>query len=154
MLSPDYITGFVDGEGSFHVAIYKDSHMKYNVKIIPEFHVSQQANSRKVLDGLVASFKCGYVKKNHPKNRKDTTCVFVVRSRDDLSKKVIPFFERHKLQTKKHKDFIIFAKIVRLMSNNRHKSKSGVRQICKLAYSMNQKGKYRRRKLFLETLRD
>ena len=40
-LSPWYITGFVEGEGTFHVAIYKDTKMKFGLKFIPEFHVNQ-----------------------------------------------------------------------------------------------------------------
>ncbi len=36
-LEPWYVSGFVDGEGSFHVAIYRDQNMKTGWKIIPEF---------------------------------------------------------------------------------------------------------------------
>ena len=38
-IHPWYVTGFVDGEGSFHIALYKDIRMKTGWKIIPEFHV-------------------------------------------------------------------------------------------------------------------
>ena len=62
MLNPNYILGFVDGEGTFHIAIYKDSQMKYGIKIIPEFHVSQRQNNKKVLEGLEGYFSCGYIR--------------------------------------------------------------------------------------------
>ena len=80
-LHPQYIVGFVDGEGSFHVAIYKDDRMKAGIKVIPEFHVSQQVSSRTVLDALCEYFACGYVKENHAKNNRDKTYVYVVRNR-------------------------------------------------------------------------
>ena len=67
-LHPQYIVGFVDGEGSFHIAIYKDVRMKMGIKVIPEFHVSQRVTSRSILDRLCSSFNCGYVKENHPHN--------------------------------------------------------------------------------------
>ncbi len=70
-LQAEYIVGFVDGEGSFHIAIYKDARMKIGMKIIPEFHVSQRVSSREVLDRLRETFECGYVKANHAKNRSD-----------------------------------------------------------------------------------
>lgn len=149
MLNPHYITGFVDGEGSFHVAIYRDSQMKFGIKIIPEFHVSQRENCQKILKDLVQYFKCGYLKKNHATKPNDKNVVYVVRNREDLLKKIIPFFEKYLLQTQKRGDFALFAKIVRLMESGRHSHKSGIQKILSYAYLMNQKGKYRRIKITL-----
>lgn len=91
-LHPQYVVGFVDGEGSFHVAIYKDPRMKMGIKLIPEFHVSQRVSSRSILERLMDHFLCGYVKANHAKNDRDTTYVYVVRDRIALLTKIIPFF--------------------------------------------------------------
>ena len=41
MINPWYIVGFVEGEGTFHIAFYKDPRMKRGIKVIPEFHVNQ-----------------------------------------------------------------------------------------------------------------
>ncbi len=146
LFHPQYIIGFVDGEGSFHIAIYKDKNMKTGIKIIPEFHVSQRISSKKVLDGLKKYFQCGYIKANHAKNYHDTTYVYVVRNRDDLLNIIIPFFEKYSFKTEKQKDFILFAKIVKQMKNKTHLSLMGVKKIIFLAYQMNQKGKYRKKK--------
>lgn len=72
-LQPWYVCGLVDGEGSFHVALYKDAQMKVGTKAIPEFHVSQRVSSRRVFDELVRFFQCGYVKENHRTNPNDVT---------------------------------------------------------------------------------
>ncbi len=146
-LKPWYVTGFVDGEGSFHIAIYKDPRMKIGWKIIPEFHVSQRLSSRSVLDNLVNFFQCGYVKANHSKNPKDKTYVYVVRDRNDLLTKVIPFFETHLLVTEKAKDFAIFATIVRMVEKGMHREEKSLKRILNLAYTMNGAGRYRRRKI-------
>lgn len=143
-LQTQYVVGFVDGEGSFHVAIYKDPRMKTGIKLIPEFHVSQRETSRLVLDQLIAFFGCGYVKANHRNNPKDTTFVYVVRDRHDLLKIIIPFFKKYSLQTEKKKDFDCFAKIVKKMEAKEHRNENALRGILKLAYKMNQNGKYRR----------
>lgn len=140
-----YVTGFVDGEGSFHIAIYKDPRMKAGWKAIPEFHVSQRYTSRNVLEALVTFFGCGYVKLNHRTNPNDVNHVYVVRDRDDLLQKIIPFFQRHKLQTEKAKDFDLFAKIVVLMSKGEHRTINGMKRIVDLAYKMNGGGRYRQR---------
>ena len=144
-LEPWYVSGFVDGEGSFHIAVYEDPRMGMGWKIIPEFHVSQRVSSRRVLDALVLFFGCGYVKENHRINPRDNTHVYVVRNRNDLLTKIIPFFRTYKLCTEKAEDFKIFAKIVRMMSENQHRSKGGLMKIVALAYTMNGSGRYRKR---------
>jgi len=120
MINPNYITGFVDGEGSFHIAIYKDKNTKQGIKIIPEFHISQRDNSKSILYEIKDYFSCGYVKENHPTNLRDRTYVYVVRNRDDLLKIIIPFFKKYKLQTNKAEDFSKFVKVVNLLSQNIH----------------------------------
>ena len=45
-----YIAGFVDGEGSFHVAICRNSGTTSGWQLVPEFHVSQNVERREVLD--------------------------------------------------------------------------------------------------------
>ncbi len=145
MLNQQYITGFVDGEGTFHIAIYKDPRMKNGIKIIPEFHVSQHVLSKSVLQELVASFGCGYLKANHARST-DATWVYVVRNRDDLLYNIIPFFKRNKLKTAKYHDFELFARIVEMMHEGAHRTQQGLQKILRLAYTMNGKGKHRKKK--------
>jgi hypothetical protein len=145
-IHPQYIIGFVDGEGSFHVAIYKDPRMKMGIKIIPEFHISQHVSSKRVLESIKDYFDCGYIKANHRASDDDKTFVYMVRNRNDLLSRIIPFFERYKLRTEKQFDFNLFAKIVRLMRARAHRDKNGAKKILAFAYEMNGKGKYRRKK--------
>lgn len=128
------------------MAIYKDPRMKTGIKVIPEFHVSQRVTSRSVLDQLVEEFQCGYVKANHAKNPSDTTYVYVVRDRHDLMNVIIPFFEKHPLQTEKKNDFHSFAEVVRRMDDGKHRDDEHLSEILDLAYKMNQAGKYRRKR--------
>lgn len=141
-----YVSGFVDGEGSFHIALYKDAEVKTGWRVIPEFHVSQRISSKNVLDEIKDFFGCGYVKANHAKNPSDVTYVYVVRNRHDLLTEIIPFFEKYALRTEKSKDAEIFSRIVRMMSNGQHLSRAGLNKIVKLAYQMNGQGRYRKRK--------
>lgn len=141
---PWYITGLVDGEGSFHIAIYQDQRMKTGLKIIPEFHVSQNAASEHVLRELKTYFACGYTKVNHRSRQSDQTMVYVVRDRNALLTKIIPFFEQYPLRTTKANDFSHFARIVRFMSEGQHRTKQGIIEIIVAAYSMNQNAKRRR----------
>lgn len=134
-----YVTGLVDGEGSFHIAFQIRDDLPLGISIIPEFHISQSRRSQKALETAKEILGCGYIKPNHRKS-KDDTYVLVVRDRSDLLTKIIPFFEYYKLQTQKHGDFLLFSKVVRLMDCNLHRTLSGIEKIIDLAYKMNGDG--------------
>ena len=138
-----YIAGYVDGEGSFHVAFQKNPSTRFRYQLVPEFHVSQNAERRQVLDLMKQRLACGRIQENH-RGSKDTTMVFVVRNRADLLTRIIPFFERQPLLSSKQQDFLIFASIVRAMESGRHLSPEGFRSLLTQALVMNGGGRYRR----------
>ena len=80
---------------------------------------------------------------NH-KGSNDTTMVLVVRRRQDLLRKIIPFFESNPLLSCKHEEFITFADIVRRMDAGEHLELAGFRQLASRAVHMNGNGRYRR----------
>lgn len=143
-INPWYIVGFVEGEGSFHVAFYKDNAMKYGIKIIPEFHISQSYLRVSTLEEIQNYFKCGYLKANHKNNHNDDTYVLVIRDRMDLLDKIIPFFRKYPMLSIKQTSFELFSEVVSLMANKKHSEKDGIIKIINLAYKMNISGKYRK----------
>jgi hypothetical protein len=138
-----YIAGYVDGEGSFHVAICRNAGTKSGWQLVPEFHVSQNADRREVLDLIAGRLDCGRIRENHRASN-DTTLVFMVRRRDDLLTKVIPFFEEQPLLSSKQRDFLAFAHIVRAMAQGTHLTADGFVTLVRVALSMNGGGRYRR----------
>lgn len=138
-----YIAGYVDGEGSFHVAIQQNSSTRAKWQLVPEFHVSQNAERRQVLDLIAHRLDCGRIQQNH-RGSTDTCLVFVVRNRTDLLTKVIPFFEAQPLLSSKQRDFVTFAQIVRAMALGTHLSVDGFAALRLKALQMNGGGRYRR----------
>jgi hypothetical protein len=138
-----YIAGFVDGEGSFHVAIARSKSTRAGWQLVPEFHVSQNAERREVLDLVHVRLGCGYVRENH-RSSTDSTLVFVVRRREDLLTRVIPFFETQPFLSSKQREFLVFARIVRAMAQGEHLNAEGFASLVTLALSMNGGGRYRR----------
>jgi LAGLIDADG endonuclease len=137
-----YIAGYVDGEGSFSVVVNRNPTCKTGYQLVPEFHVSQNGDRAQVLRLIQSRFGgCGYIK---PNGRKDRALVFVVRRREDLLNRVIPFFERQPLLSSKKKDFDKFARIVRAMALGRHRTTSGFNELLAEALSMNGNGRFRR----------
>ena len=139
-----YIAGYVDGEGSFHVAIQKNWYVLMGYQLVPEFRVSQNMERSSVLGLIKKVLKCGYIKENHPGNSNDQTQVLVVRNREDLLKKVIPFIETYPIISAKADEFQRFAQIVRAMSKGMHLQRDGFIELLDIAFSMNGNGRYRR----------
>ena len=143
----NYICGFVDGEGSFHVAIQRNPTTSFKWQLIPEFHVSQHSRNVNVLNLIKSALRCGYVKPNHPGSKRDVTSAFVVRSRVDLLQKVIPFFEEYPLCTSKREEFEKFSSVVRGLESGKHRTKGGLIELLSSAFSMNRSGHYRKQSL-------
>src|SRR5205823_9398120 len=97
-----YIAGYVDGEGSFSVSVQRNVSCRIGFQLVPEFHVSQNGDRAQVLELIRERLACGAIRRN---SRRDRALVFVVRRRDDLLERVIPFFERNPMLSTKHADF-------------------------------------------------
>jgi LAGLIDADG endonuclease len=136
-----YISGYVDGEGCFAVAINRNPTCRSGYQLVPEFHVSQNGDRAQVLGLIRERFGgCGYIK---PNGRKDRALVYVVRRRRDLMDHVIPFFERSPLLSSKQSDFEKFAAVVRSMAVGRHRTLGGFALLLDEALSMNGGGRFR-----------
>jgi len=88
-LEAQWIVGFVDGEGCFHVGINRHPDMKAGYQVLPEFTVVQHHRDVQVLHALKSYFGCGVVRSNH-----GDRMAYRVRSQEHLLEKVIPFFEK------------------------------------------------------------
>ena len=137
-----YIAGYVDGEGSFHVAVQRNPSTKLKWQLVPEFHVSQNPERRQVLDLIAQRFECGRIRENHSRSM-DKTLVFIVRNRNHLLERVIPFFERQPLLSSKQRDFESFAFIVKAMARGEHLQREGFDALKAVALSMNGGGRDR-----------
>lgn len=131
-LNAQWIVGFIDGEGCFHVGINKNESMKLGVQVLPEFTVVQHEVDEQVLYALKDYFQCGVVRKNH-----GTRLSYRVRGQENLHNHIIPFFEKHKLKTRKRVDFEKFRKVILLMEKGEHLEADGLEKIQKIKTSMN-----------------
>jgi hypothetical protein len=133
-----WIVGYVDGEGCFSVSIFRNKTTKFGWQIFPEFVVAQELKSKKSLESIQKFFGCGkiFINRRHDNHREDLYR-YCVRNRKDLTRKIIPFFQKNQLQTAKKKDFKRFSKIVNLMNENVHQRITGIKKIALLIEKMN-----------------
>ena len=133
-LEAQWIVGFVDGEGCFHVGIARHPDMTTGWQVLPELVVVQHQRDVKVLQALKRYFRCGVVRRNHG----ERMC-WRVRRLEHLSGIIIPFFERHPLKTLKRQDFLAFRKVVLMMARGEHLSAEGLERIRRIAERMNRR---------------
>jgi hypothetical protein len=131
-LDAQWITGFVDGEGCFHVGINPHDEMTAKFQVLPEFTVVQHERDVQVLHALKAHFGCGVVRVNHG-NR----MAYRVRSMKHLLEHIVPFFVKHPLKTRKNVDFLKFRDVLLLMDAGNHLTAEGVERIRAIASQMN-----------------
>ena len=131
-LNAQWVVGFVDGEGCFHIGINKNPEMRLGVQVLPEFTVVQHQIDEQVLHGLKAYFGCGVVRKNH-----GTRLSYRVRGQANLLQKILPFFEKHQLKTKKRVDFAKFRRVILMMEKGEHLSLDGLEKIRQIQQTMN-----------------
>ena len=131
-LTAQWIVGFVDGEGCFHVGINKNESMSLGVQVLPEFTIVQHEIDEQILYGLKDYFKCGVVRNNH-----GTRLAYRVRGQKNLRERIIPFFEKHKLKTRKRVDFEKFRKVILLIEKGKHLEADGLEKIREIKTSMN-----------------
>ena len=142
-LDPNWVVGFVDGEGCFSVSVHRNLNARRTGgwQLHPVFHVYQHEDHRGVLEALVTFFGTGRLR---PKGPQSSVWTYAVDSLGEIEAAVLPFFERHPLRVKEA-DFQRFAAIVRGMRRKEHLEPDGFERLVRIAYSMNANGKQRSR---------
>ena len=131
-LEAQWIAGFVDGEGCFHIGIARHDEMSVGVQVLPEFTVVQHRRDAQILYALKAYFGCGVVRTNH-----GDRLAYRVRDRRCLTDVIAPFFMKHPLKTSKNVEFLKFRRVLLLMNEDRHLNSEGVGEIQRIAETMN-----------------
>jgi hypothetical protein len=80
-LNPFFVTGLVDGDGSFYIAL------KANNKVAPAFSIVQHKDSGGLLQEVQAFFNCGSIYNVQPNSVR-----FQVEDLSSLIEVIIPFF--------------------------------------------------------------
>ena len=133
-LDAQWIVGFVDGEGCFHVSINPHAEISVGHRVLPEFTVVRHERDVQILHALKAHFGCGVVRKNHQQRM-----AYRVGGKEHLLRRIVPFFMAHPLKTKKNVDFLKFRAVLRLMEKDAHLTDDGIGAIRAIADQMNRR---------------
>jgi hypothetical protein len=144
LIRTGWVIGFVDGEGCFSIGFVRQPNRgsrkgyRTGYQVSHEFAVTQSAQSIGCLHELQEFFGVGQVLINKRyDNHREHLHRYVVRRRDDLLSKIIPFFRLHPMHSSKQQNFEKFARCVELIEAGRHFSPAGLIEIAEIAQTMN-----------------
>lgn len=153
-LDPNYIAGFVDGEGSFCVGISKHKTLRRGIEIHPLFEIELRVDDREILERILVTIGCGKIYNcSYDRYGWQPHVKYKVGGTKDLEKFVIPFFDQHHLQAKKAESYKIFKKVVKMMRKKEHLTDKGFAKIVYLRDELRRIGRNQKRFISVETAR-
>lgn len=129
-----HISGFVDGEGNFTISIFfqRENRLGYNVHAV---FVLGQAE-KEVLDIARKVLGCGSVRKlkDYHKDgaKRQTMYELRIQKIGDCYNKLVPFFDKYQLLTKKRNDYLIWKTAVQMIYRGDNLTYGGLRKIREL----------------------
>lgn len=128
-----FIAGFIDGVGSFHVSFSRHPSYKSGWIINTKFQVCQHEREMEIIRIIKEIFGTGRIRKKTGSN----VVVFSIESRRSQIEKVIPFFQKYPLATKR-KIFLQWKKVVEMIARKEHLTREGFQKIAAIVDRMNQ----------------
>jgi hypothetical protein len=132
ILHSAWVTGFIDGEGTFYCGINPKSDMKLGFQVTLEFVITQHIRDALLMQKLVDFFNCGYLVKDGP-----TKYQYRIRNINDLEQHLFPLLNNYPLQTQKALDAEAFRQIHSLILAKKHLTVEGLNQIRSIKATMN-----------------
>ena len=129
MLNPNYIVGFVDGEGCFCVSSNKNGPRLPDVRLL--FEIELREDDEEILHKIKEVLDCGNIYHlNYERYEKWRPHVkYKVSNFQDIYGKVIPFFKKYPLQAKKLASFEIFCQVAEFIKTKQHLTANGIAKI-------------------------
>jgi len=129
---PQWLTGFVDGEGCFYVKIRKSILRKSQVSLV--FSISQHARDLLLFTHIKNYLGCGIIEQISTRRN---AVFLVVYNYNDILNKIIPFFEKYSLMSAKLLDYQDFYKVAFMIKEKIHLTEEGIYNICQIKSNMN-----------------
>lgn len=141
-LPPNYVCGFIDGEGCFTIVISKHKTKKLGLDARLHFEVELREDDLQILESIQETLECGRIYHiNYDKYGWAPHVELKVSSIKDIRDKLIPFFRKHKLRAKKRKFFELFCQAAELFYRKEHLTMEGIEKLKAIRRKMNRYSK-------------
>ena len=130
-LNPDYLTGFVDGEGCFSLSIYKQGKNLTGWQVKPIFSISLHNKDIKLLEAIQRTLKTGKIYKHGV-----DSIQYRVSSLKNLQI-ITDHFDSYPLITQKSADYLLFKQAIAIIKNKEHLSIEGLLKLVGIKATLN-----------------
>jgi hypothetical protein len=130
-LNPDYLTGFVDGEGCFSLSIYKQGKNLTGWQVKPIFSISLHNKDIKLLEAIQRTLKTGKIYKHGV-----DSIQYRVSSLKNLQI-ITNHFDSYPLITQKSADYLLFKQAIAIIKNKEHLSIEGLLKLVGIKATLN-----------------
>lgn len=140
-LNPWYITGFVEGEGSFGIIISKHKTKKLGYDARLSFEIELRGDDRPILEKIQKHLNCGHIYElNYERYGWMPHAKYSVRKLSDIRDKLVPFFRKYPFRGKKAKDFQLFCQALEeVFEKKKHLTQEGIERLREIRRFMNKR---------------
>lgn len=131
-IRPDWLVGFIDGEGTFFIDVLRNSSMALGFQVQLAFIVSQHDRDIDLLYSFVTFFGGGQVVPNGLNKS-----IYRLRRPDLMEANLFPLLDKYPLLTQKHLDAEAFRKVHGMMKDKKHLTAEGLADIRAIQSTMN-----------------
>jgi hypothetical protein len=129
-ISPWTITGYVEAEGNFAIAVYEYSHRTLRFL---SFNIHVHSEDIIFLTMLRNYFNCGSISSID----KNGHVTYTVKKIEDILNVIIPFFTKYPLRGTKCLDFMLFIEAADIFRKKEHLTESGTARLLELKNLIN-----------------
>ena len=131
IIDPNWLAGFISGEGCFYISISKDVTRRTGFSVNSWFILGQHSRDKKLIEKLKDYLSCGNI-------RIEKSMVLLRVSKfSDIADKIIPFRDKHPVQGIKYLDYLDFKRVVELIISKAHITPEGLAKIRNIKEKMN-----------------
>ena len=129
---PNWIAGFVSGEGNFDAGIRKSTNI-IGSRVYLRFRLTQHARDTQLMELIIQYLGVGRLEKDSRK----PIVYLIVGNISDLTQKIIPFFNKYPIMGIKYLDYQDWCQIAHLITLGSHLTNEAFEKIRQIEFKMN-----------------
>jgi len=133
IIDPNYISGFTQTDGGFHIEVTLNNEMKLGYRIQLIFNITQHEISKEVLEMIKHFFGKGTLQLD----KRNNCWTFFMKGHGNANQIICPHFKNFPIYSAKWVSFFIFMRVLEMINNKEHLTKEGLAKIVILAWNMN-----------------
>jgi LAGLIDADG DNA endonuclease family protein len=130
-IDPYWLAGFTSGEGCFSINLKKSTKYSTGFSVGLIFKLSQHIRDKELIESLIKYLECGNVYLNL------NSIDYTVYKIEDLTYKIVPFFDKYNIIGVKNKDYLLFKEAIQLVKKKEHLTTKGLNHIFNIKEKIN-----------------